>query len=198
MNDRQANIKEEKMEDSKIIELYWSRSESAILETSVKYGTFLRGLSMNILYSYEDAEECVNDTYMRTWNSIPPNRPSALRAWLSRITRNLSIDRYKAKTSQKRGGNETELMFSELEGCIPSSDTTDKEMEDREVARLISSFLRQQPAQSRIFFVRRYYYGDAVKQIAERFDINEGKVKSSLFRMRKKLKAYFDEEGISI
>lgn len=186
------------MEDSKIIELYWSRCESAISETSVKYGTYLRGISMNILYSYEDAEECVNDTYMRTWDSIPPNRPSVLRAWLSRITRNLSIDRYKAKVSQKRGGNETELIFSELEGCISSPNTTDKEMENKELANLINSFLRQQTAENRVFFVRRYYYGDAVKQIAERFNIKEGKVKSSLFRTRKALKAYFDKEGVSI
>lgn len=108
------------MEDSEIIQLYWDRSEQAIAETSGKYGPFLCRIAWNILRSHDDAEECVNDTYLRTWNAIPPARPGAFRTWLGRITRNLSLDRWNRERAQKRGGDETALLLGELESCVPS------------------------------------------------------------------------------
>ena len=181
-----------------IIELFWSRSEQAITETSRKYGSFLMGIARNILSSHEDAEECVNDTYLNTWNAIPPARPGVFRCWLGRITRNLSIDRYHHLRTKKRGGGETALLLSELEYCIPSGESVERHLEEQELAGVISSFLRQQTQESRIYFVRRYWYGDGLAQIADRFGVTESKVKSSLFRTRKALKAYLEKEGVTV
>lgn len=184
------------MEDNLIIELFWSRSEQAISETSKKYGSFLLGIARNILSSHEDAEECVNDTYLNTWNAIPPSRPNAFRCWLGRITRNLSIDRYHYLHTQKRGGGETAMILSELEYCIPSDETVERHLEEAQLAGLISSFLKEQTKESRIYFVRRYWYGDTLAQIAARYGVTQSKVKSSLFRTRRALQAFLEKEGV--
>lgn len=186
------------MNDSEIIELYWNRMESAIIHTAEKYSSYCRSISMNILNNSADAEECVNDTYLHAWNAIPPNRPSVFRTWLGKITRNLSIDRYKKSISQKRGGYEIELLLSELENCIPDTNNVENRMEDLEIAHLISVFLRSIKEESRLVFIRRYFYCDSVIQIANRFNMSESKVKSSLFRTRKALKSHLEKEGISI
>ncbi len=186
------------MEDHKIIDLYWQRSENAIGETSAKYGGYCKSISVNILQSNEDAEECVNDTYLHAWRAIPPDRPSAFRVWLGRITRNLSLDRYKRARAQKRGGGEVELLLSELEGCIPAPGGVEKTLEDREIAALIGRFLQGQKQLSRLVFLRRYYYADSVGQIARRFGMGESGVKSNLFRTRNALKAYLESEGIAL
>lgn len=184
------------MEDSEIIELYWNRSEQAIKETTRKYGGYCRSIAEHILKNQEDSEECVNDTYLRAWNSIPPERPMYLRAWLGRITRNLSFDRYKMGKTQKRGGKETVLLLSELEDCIPSALDVEQTWENEQIAKLISSFLREQPMEKRVIFVRRYYYGDSILEISGRFSMGESKIKSILFRLRKSLKAYLEKEGV--
>lgn len=119
------------MEDSAIIDLYWQRDQSAISETDVKYGGFLRNISWNILRSHGDAEECVNDTYLKTWNAIPPARPTALQAWLGRIARNLSLDRWKQARAQKRGGDSMDILLGELDGCVPAVRGTEQALEDR-------------------------------------------------------------------
>lgn len=186
------------MEDSKIIELYFSRSEHAISETSAKYGNYLVCISRNILHNNEDAAECVNDTYLHTWNAIPPNQPSAFRVWLGKITRNLSIDCYKKKKTLKRGGNETNLLFSELEDCIPAPNNVEKIFEDNEIAKLISLFLRNQKPENRIIFLRRYWYGEQIARISERFSISESKIKSSLFRTRNQLRLFLEKEGVNL
>lgn len=186
------------MEDSQIIELYWNRSETAISQTAKKYGNYCKSIAMNILVNIEDADECVNDTYLHVWNAIPPNRPSFFRTWLGKITRNLSLDRYKKNRAQKRGGGEIELLFSELEACIPDIHNIEKEMEDLAVAQHISDFLRNSSKENRLIFLRRYFYGDSVLQIAGRFEISESKVKSSLFRTRNALKKYLMKEGVPI
>jgi RNA polymerase sigma-70 factor (ECF subfamily) len=186
------------MEDSQIIELYWSRSEAAISYTAEKYSAYCRSISMNILDNSQDADECVNDTYLHAWNAIPPNRPSMLRIWLGKITRNLSLDRYKRLRAQKRGGSEVELLLSELEDCIPNASSTEKRLEDLEIAQLISAFLRNTGEVNRLVFLRRYFYGDSIQQIANRFDMSESKVKSSLFRTRNALKSCLENEGVSI
>jgi RNA polymerase sigma-70 factor (ECF subfamily) len=184
------------MEDSNIIELYFNRSENAISETSLKYGNYLGSISINILRSYEDAAECVNDTYLHAWNAIPPSRPSAFRVWLGTITRNLSFDRYKKFRAQKRGKNETELLLSELAKCIPAPCSVEKELEDNEIAQIVSGFLKAQRQENRIIFLRRYWYGDSIAQIAKIFDVSESKVKSSLFRTRNQLRRYLEKEGV--
>ena len=184
------------MEDEAIIALYWDRNQTAISATAEKYGAFLYNLSWNILRSFPDAEECVNDTYLRTWNAIPPARPTAFRAWLGRITRNLSLDRWKSARAEKRGGDAAELLLGELDDCIPTPDQVEKHLEDQEIARLISVFLRALPSENRIIFLRRYWYGDSVAQIAAKLHCGEGKVKSSLFRTRKALRSYLEKEGV--
>lgn len=186
------------MEDTEIIELYWQRSETAIKETDGKYGSYCKSIVHNILQNREDTEECINDTWLHTWNAIPTERPYEFRTWLGRIARNLAFDRYRKITAKKRGGHEVDILISELEDCIPSAQTVEKELEDAELAGLISSFLKKQKKESRIIFVRRYYYSDSIKQIAERFGISESKVKSSLFRIRNGLKVYLEREGIVI
>ena len=186
------------MEDFQIIKLYWSRDEDAVRETAQKYGKLLGHISYQILSNYEDSEECVNDTWLHTWNAIPTERPYEFRTWLGRIARNLAFDRYRKRTAKKRGGREVDILMSELEECIPSAQTVEKELEDAELASFINNFLKEQKKESRMIFVRRYYYSDSIKQIAERFGISESKVKSSLFRIRNGLKVYLEKEGITI
>ena len=185
-------------EDEKIIELYWQRDQQAIQETAGKYGIFLHSIAWNILRSHGDAEECVNDTYLRTWNAIPPARPSAFRTWLGRIVRNLSLDRWKQGRTQKRGGGEMELLLGELDGCVPSPRCTESHLEDQEVASLISAFLRRLPWEARVIFLRRYWFGDDLAAIAARLGCGQGKVKSSLFRTRNALRTYLEQEGVSV
>ena len=186
------------MEDAQIIELYWQRDQTAIEETAGKYGPFLRDVSWNILCSDPDAEECVNDTYLRTWNAIPPARPTAFRAWLGRIARNLSLDRWKQAQAEKRGGGAMELLLGELDQCVPAPHGTEQAVEDQELAALISRFLRGLSKDSRIMFLRRYWYGEDVADIARKLGCNQGKVKSSLFRTRKALRAYLEKEGVAL
>ena len=184
------------MEDSDIIELYWQRDQSAIAETSEKYGKFLWNIAWNVLRSHGDAEECVNDTYLRTWNAIPPTRPYAFRAWLGRITRNLSLDRWKQSRAEKRGSDGMEVLLGELDQCVPASHGVEQALEDQEIARLISAFLRTLSQEPRIMFLRRYWYGEDLADIARKLGCGQGKVKSSLFRTRKALRAYLEKEGV--
>ena len=186
------------MEDHAIIELYWQRQETAIQETDQKYGTFLSGLSWNILRSRSDAEECVNDTYLRAWNAIPPQRPSAFQLWLGRITRTLSLDRWRKSKAEKRGGDEMEVLLGELDVCVPAPQGVEKELEDQEIASVISSFLRRLSAQNRAMFLRRYWYGQSIAEIAGAMPCGEGKVKSSLFRTRAALRETLEKEGVTL
>ena len=151
---------------------------------------------MNILQSREDSEECVNDTYLKTWDAIPPQRPEKLSAFLGRITRNLSFNKYKARNTQKRGGAEMELLLSELEDCISSDRSVETEFEAGQLAKLIDSFLSSSKPENRIIFVRRYWYADSIAAISERFGMSESKVKSSLLRTRNKLKDHLEKEGV--
>ncbi|WP_455581452.1 RNA polymerase sigma factor [Dysosmobacter sp.] len=165
-------------------------------ETSRKYGGFLCRIAWNILRSRSDAEECVNDTYLRTWNAIPPSRPTAFQAWLGRIVRNLSLDRYKQLRAAKRGGEGMELLLGELDECLPSLHRTDKALEDQEIADLITDFLNTLAPENRIMFLRRYWYGQEIARIAADLCCGQGKVKSSLFRTRKALRRYLESEEV--
>ncbi|MCI8399135.1 MAG: RNA polymerase sigma factor [Oscillibacter sp.] len=185
------------MEDSQIIDLYWNRDQQAIEETADKYGGLLTRISQNILRSPRDAEECVNDTYLRAWGAIPPTRPSALRTWLGSIVRNLSLDRWKQRQAGKRGGG-LEVLMEELEDCVPAVRGPEDALEDQALAQVLSAFLAALPREGRIMFLRRYWYGESLADIAAGLDCGEGKVKSALFRTRKALRAYLEKEGISL
>lgn len=185
------------MEDNAIIELYWQRSQNAISETAAKYGGRLNSLSMNILHSREDAEECVNDTYHAAWNTLPPQRPNFFFAYLAKLTRNFSFSRYDYYHAQKRGATVVELS-DELENCIPAPNDLEQKMESKEIGRIVSEFLHSQSPEMRRVFVRRYWYLDSIQTISEAYGISESKVKSMLFRMRGKLREHFEKEGVEL
>ena len=184
-----------KVEDEKILDLYWQRSESAIKETAKKYESYCYTIAHNILQNKQDAEECLNDAFLKVWNAIPPGRPKFFRSFLGKVTRNLSLNKYKEKTVKKRGNGEADLIFSELEDCISTSNAVEREYEAGLVNQAINSFLQSIDKNNRIVFVRRYWYADSIHAIAERFTISESKVKSMLFRTRKLLKTYLENEG---
>lgn len=184
------------MDDDLILDLYWARSESAINETAKKYGSYCLAIAGNILQNNEDAEECVNDTYHKTWDTIPPQRPTIFRAFLGKVVRNLSLNKYKEQRTKKRGGDDIALMYSELEDCIPSKNSVEMEYESNLVIGAINSYLLSLDRENRIVFVRRYWYADSIGAIATRFQMSESKVKSMLFRTRNKLKTYLENEGV--
>ncbi|MCL2167252.1 MAG: sigma-70 family RNA polymerase sigma factor [Clostridiales bacterium] len=184
------------MDDEMILDLYWERSESAIDETAKKYEGYCAVIANNILNNKEDTEECVNDTYLKAWEGIPPQRPAIFRSFLGKITRNLALNKYKEQRSQKRGGGEVALLFSELEDCIPSSSNVELESEAGIVVNIINSFLMAMNNESRNVFVRRYWYADSVGAIASRYQMSESKVKSMLFRTRNTLKKHLENEGV--
>lgn len=183
------------MEDKEIIELYWSRDETAITETSSKYGRYCYSIAWNILHRREDAEECENDTYLAAWETMPPRRPSRLAVFLGKITRNIALDCYDYQKAQKRSGNMLELL-SELSECVVARNEPAHDLEAKETAESINRFLGQQSRLNRMIFVRRYWYADSVSAIAERFQLSESRVKSSLFRTRKKLRQFLEAEGV--
>ena len=184
------------MDDRRIVELYWERNECAIEKTKSKYGRYCYAIAYNILNCREDAEECENDTYLEAWNSMPPERPSPLSGFLGMLTRRISLDRWRKKQSQKRGGGEVTLSFDELETCIPSGQSIDEEIETARVAAVLNSFLETLPEIEGDVFVRRYWYFDSVKAIAARYGFGQSKVKMMLKRTRDSLRKKLEEEGI--
>ncbi len=172
------------MEDETIIDLYFAREERAIAETGKKYGGYCRSIAFNILHSHEDTEECVSDTWLHTWNAIPPTRPGCLRAFLGRITRNLSFTRWEAARAQKRGGGQTELLLSELSDCLPGGERPEAQLDAQAVTLTIEVFLQSQTRENRQLFLRRYYYNQTAEQIAREKDMNAGTVRSRLARGR--------------
>lgn len=185
------------MEDQEIVRLFWARREQAIQETDLKYGKFCSGIALRILKDRQDAEECVDDVYLAAWKKIPPAKPDCLPAFLGRITRNIALDCYDKKRAKKREHG-TMVLLSELEECIPSGMMPEEEADANQTARWISSFLSEQTAEKRCMFLRRYWYGDSIAELAERFDSSEERVKSVLFRLRKSLKKYLEKEGVAI
>ena len=183
------------MDDKRIVELYWSRSETAITETASKYGSYLNSISYNILANLEDAQECVNDTYHDAWNSMPPHCPSILSTFLGKITRRISIDRWRKMNAEKRGGGELPLVLDELEECVSGSECVEYEIEQKELAELINEFLSALPVTERRIFICRYWYMDSVKSIAQRFGFSQSKVASMLHRTRAKLRSVLEKEG---
>ena len=178
------------MEDNEIVELYFERSERAIDATEEKYGAYCRAIARNLLGSDADAEECVNDTWLSAWNSIPPNRPVLLRTYLGKLVRRLSVSRIRYRMAEKRGGGEIPLILDELSEVLPAEDETSDELSKEALNRFLSGLRKTE----RSVFLCRYWYGDAVKDIAARFGFSESKVKSMLYRTREHLRAYLDAE----
>ena len=186
------------MEDAAIVALYWARDEQALAETAAKFGTYCRKIADNILHSAHDAEECENDTWLAAWNSMPTNRPARLAPYLGRITRNLALDRFDRAAAQKRGSGQTCAPLDELAECVAAPGSVEDSFDAAETGRLISAFLRRQSPESRIIFLRRYWYGEDIAAIARGLGCGESRVKSALFRTRKALRGFLEKEGITV
>lgn len=186
------------MRDEEIIALYFDRNEQAIQATMDTYGSYCRKIAGNILENAADVDEVLSDTWLRTWNAIPPQRPRYLRLFLGTITRNLALSVYRAQVAQRRGGGEMPLALEELSECIGQGADPEATVEAKELGKLISAFLRSEPQNSRVIFLRRYYYLESSKQIAQRLGTSESNVRLQLSRTRKKLKAYLNKEGYSV
>ena len=184
--------------DNEIIGLYQARSETAIAESDAKYGSYCFAVADNILNNREDSGECVNDTWLYTWNVIPPKCPDILRLFFAKITRNLSIDKLRKRTSQKRGEGEFTLALEELEECVPDRGSVEDSLDEKHLSIVIDEFLRTIPQRDRQFFLRRYFFTEAVSKIAARFKVSENVVSVSLHRTRAKLKVHLEKEGFNV
>lgn len=184
------------MEDIQIIDLFWQRSEQAISETETKYGAYCYQIAHNILNSHEDATECVNDTYLAAWNTIPPQRPGKLSAWLGKITRYISLDRWKMYNRTKRGGGEMVLCLEELADCVSGQESTESAVLRKELVGALNRFLLTLPETERKVFLSRYWYAESIEKIGDRFGYTSSKTASMLFRTRKKLNRYLEQEGL--
>lgn len=184
------------MDDTQIVELYWARKESAIEETEAKYGSYCRSIAGNILQNQDDAEECVNDTWLGAWNSMPPHRPSVLSTFLGKLTRRISIDKWRRTTAKKRGDGQLPLVLAELEDCVSDGKSIEEETERKLLAEVIDAFVKSLPETEQKVFLCRYWYMDSVSAIATRFRFSESKVKSMLFRTREKLRIRLEKEGL--
>ena len=183
------------MEDDEIIELYFERNERAVEETEKKYGHYCFSLAKRILESKEDSEECVNDTWLKVWNSIPPIKPGNFRMYLAKIIRNLSFNKYNANVAKKRGGGELPLVLEELAESIADTADVEKVYEGKELGVCISKYVSTLPQRERNIFVRRYFFVNSVKEIAERYGLTENNIMVILSRTRKDLKKYLQKEG---
>ena len=186
------------MEDEAIVSLYWQRNESAIRETERKYDRYLTKIAMNILADREDSRESVNDSYLAAWNSMPPHRPGVLSTYLGKITRRISIDRFRYRTREKRRQSEYEISLSELGDCVSGGNTTEEAVNVKLLADAIGIWLRLQPEENRNLFLCRYYFLDSLQEVAKHCGITESKCKTVLFRMRKSLKEYLEKEGFVV
>nr|WP_300005035.1 sigma-70 family RNA polymerase sigma factor [Tissierella sp.] len=184
------------MEDKELINLYWNRSEIAIDETDKKYRNYCKKIAYNILYNLEDSEECLNDTYLNVWKSIPDDRPQIFSAYIGKITRNLAINIYNRKRAQKRGLGQVEVVLDELENILTSSNSVEDEIDAEGIKVALNNFLYSLEKEDRIIFVKRYWYVDSIKEIAKTTGFSQSKIKSNLFRTRKKLKTYLEKEEI--
>lgn len=182
------------MEDKKIVDLYIQRSEQAVTETQSKYGNYCFSIAYQILANNEDAEESVNDTYIDAWNSIPPHKPAILSTFLGKITRRISIDRWRTRNAKKRGGGEMPLVLEELAECIEGNNSIEQELEQKRLSEVINTFVLGLPMMEQKVFLCRYWYMDSIDSICKQFGFSESKVKSMLYRTREKLKLVLEKE----
>ena len=186
------------MEDRQIVQLYWDRDEKAISATAEKYEPFCMSIAKNILGNREDAEECVNDTYLRAWKAMPPHRPNRLSAFLGKITRNLSFNKYCYYTAEKRGGGEMPVVLEELGECVSGGDDVEQKIDRMELIHALNDFLRGLSDKKRNIFLCRYWYADSVRSLARRFGMREGTVSMTLNRLRRELKGFLTERGFEV
>lgn len=186
------------MEDGEIVTLYWQRDQTAIQETQRSYGRYLAKIAYNILSNREDGDEIVNDTCLKAWNSIPPNRPDSLSAYLGKITRRLAIDALRARGREKRMAGAYAVSLSELEECVPGGVGAEEHLELSFLAQTINAYLRTLTSQARNLFIGRYFYMDSLKEAAACCGMSESKAKSVLYRVRLGLKAYLTQEGFIV
>jgi len=184
------------MDDSAILDLYWRRSERAVSETGAKYGAYCYSIAYNILSNRQDSEECVNDTYLAAWNTMPPKRPAVLSAYLGKITRYISLDRWKQRSRLKRGGDEIDLCLEELENCVSGQETVEDTLVRKEQLSCVNRFLDALPETERRVFLQRYWYFYPVEDIAKRFGFTQSKTASMLHRTRQKLNRQLAKEGL--
>jgi len=181
--------------DDIIVNLFWDRQEDALAKTQEAYGAYCLQIAGRILGNPEDARECVNDAYIAAWNSIPPNRPENLKTYLGKLTRRISMKRWRSRDAQKRGSGEIALSLEELGDCIPSGILLEEQLVGKELTETINGFLEQLPKQQRQVFVLRYWYGCSIQEISSKFGFSKSKVESMLHRTRNKLRETLREEG---
>ena len=186
------------MNDKEIVDLYWARSEKAISETANRYGKYCYYIAYNILHDCEDSEECVNDTYLGAWQAMPTQRPNRLSTFLGKITRNLSLDRWDQRNTQKRGSGQVPISLEELHECIPASECVEHIVDNIVLVDVFNRFLASLSKEKRIIFMRRYWYLSPIAEIAIDYSISESKVKMSLLRSRKELRHLLESEGIDL
>ncbi len=186
------------MEDKDIVDLYWARDELAIKQTKDKYENYCGKIAYNILFDFEDAKECVNDTYLKTWDSIPSNRPSKLGLYVGKICRNLAINMFEKYSAQKRAGTQTVLALDELSNCLGDKDNVQEYVDYSLLKDSINDFLKKQKKQNRIIFVRRYFYMSSIEEIAKEYGMSLSNVKMSLKRTRDSLKDYLIKQGYDL
>ena len=184
-----------KSKDAQIIELYWNRDENAISASMERYGAYCFSIANGILDNAQDSEECVNDTWLRAWSAIPPTRPAVLKVFFAKITRHLSFDRYKARKSLKRGGENVRLVLDELAECIADETDVEGQVNAKELGMAINQFVASLPEREQHLFVRRYFFSEPIKMIAERYEMNENSVNVALSRIRKRLRSHLSREG---
>lgn len=186
------------MTDDKIIELYFARAEAAIEETDRKYGAYCLQISENILHCREDSEECVNDTWLKAWETIPPTKPRCFRLFLAKIVRNLSFNKYKEKYTDKRGNGEIALILDELEECIVGKNAVEDFCMAKELQKTLDAFVNVLPEKECNVFVRRYFYSDSIRDISKRYGLSENNIRVMLNRIRNKLRDKLEEEGFFV
>ncbi len=186
------------MDDEMIVELFFERNEQAITQTDLKYGALCRRIAFNILRIREDADECVNDTYLAAWDRIPPERPRSLRAFLGKMVRNIAISRLRKNTAQKRHGQQAEILLSELDDCVPDTVDVEDVADSAELSLLISRWLDSLSKQDRVLFIRRYWFGDSITRLAFQSGRFPNTVSQRLYQLRQKLKDYLMKEGVEL
>jgi len=186
------------LEDNKIIELFFQRDEESILAAEEKYGHYLDSISFNVLKNVDDAKECTNDALLRAWNSIPPQKPDSLKAYLGKIARNLALDLYSKQNAQKRGSGQVEIALDELSECLNGSESQNPEANvlGSELSIAINEFLKGLDSKKRIMFMRRYFYLDSIGTIARDMLVSQSNVKTTLWRIRAELHAYLKKENL--
>lgn len=184
------------MEDERIVELFWARDEAALTHAADKYGRYCFSIANGILRNAEDAQECVNDTYLGAWNAIPPHRPAVLSTFLGKITRHCALKKWSANTAEKRGGTSVEASIDELDELIPDGSYVDERLDKEELTRVLNAFLAELPETDCDIFVRRYWFFDSVQDIARRYGFSDSKVKMKLKRTRDKLRLRLEKEGV--